>query len=125
MVSFSDDSKVFAVRTGESVLAAVRRFKTDGYFYGAGTSTEQAVRRHYSAHDRVVILTDEQAHWHGSADVTAAVPGPVPVYTWNLAGYRVGHTPAAGNRHTFGGLSDAAFAMIPLIEAGADDQWPF
>ncbi|MEU9506076.1 hypothetical protein AB0D32_07315 [Micromonospora sp. NPDC048170] len=45
--------------------------------------------------------------------------------TWNLAGYRVGHAPAAGNRHTFGGLSDAAFAMIPLIEAGAHGQWPF
>lgn len=125
VVSFSNDSKVFPVRAGESVLAAVRRFKSDGYFYGAGTNTEQAVRAHYRAHDRVVILTDEQAHWHGSADVAAAVPRPVPVYTWNLAGYRVGHTPAAGTRHTFGGLSDAAFAMIPLIEAGAHDRWPF
>ncbi|MEU4678494.1 TROVE domain-containing protein [Micromonospora sp. NPDC023737] len=125
VVSFSNASRVFPAVAGESVLAAVRRFKDGGYFYGGGTETEKAVRWHYDRHDRVVILTDEQAHWHGSEDVAAAVPARVPVYTWNLAGYRVGHTPAVGNRHTFGGLSDAAFAMVPLIEAGSRDQWPF
>lgn len=125
VVSFSNDTKVFPALAGESVLAAVRRFKDGGFFFGAGTETEKAVRKHYQRHDRVVILTDEQAHWHGSADVAAAVPAQVPVYTWNLAGYRVGHAPTTGNRHTFGGLSDAAFAMIPLIEAGAREQWPF
>ncbi|MFK3980621.1 TROVE domain-containing protein [Micromonospora sp. NPDC050397] len=125
VVSFSDTSRVFPAVAGESVLAAVRRFKEGGYFYGGGTETETAVRNHYDRHDRVVILTDEQAHWHESVDVTAAVPARVPVYTWNLAGYRVGHTPATGNRHTFGGLSDAAFAMIPLIEAGTHARWPF
>ncbi|MER7443806.1 TROVE domain-containing protein [Micromonospora avicenniae] len=125
VVSFSNASRVFPAVVGESVLAAVRRFKDGGYFYGGGTETEKAVRGHYDRHDRVVILTDEQAHWHGSEDVAAAVPAQVPVYTWNLAGYRVGHTPVVGNRHTFGGLSDAAFAMVPLIEAGSHDQWPF
>ncbi|MFV2113218.1 TROVE domain-containing protein [Micromonospora sp. LOL_025] len=125
VVSFSNASTVFPAVAGGSVLAAVRRFKEGGYFHGAGTQTEKAVRDRYDRHDRVVILTDEQAHWHGAVDVTAAVPARVPVYTWNLAGYRVGHAPAAGNRHTFGGLSDAAFAMIPLIEAGSRDQWPF
>ncbi|BCJ57574.1 TROVE domain-containing protein [Micromonospora endophytica] len=125
VVSFSDASRVFPAVAGESVLTAVRRFKDGGYFYGGGTRTEQAVRDHYDGHDRLVILTDEQAHWHGEADVTAAVPARVPVYTWNLAGYRVGHMPTEGNRHTFGGLSDAAFAMIPLIEVGSRDQWPF
>jgi len=125
VVSFSEATKVFPAVGGESVLAAVRRFKDGGYFYGGGTETEKAVRAHYDGHDRVVILTDEQAHWHGSADIAAAVPRQTPVYTWNLAGYRVGHTPAAENRHTFGGLSDAAFGMIPLLEAGLRDEWPF
>ena len=125
VVSFSSASKVFPSVAGESVLAGVRRFKDDGFFYGGGTDTERAVRTHYQRHDRVVILTDEQAHWHGSANVAAAVPAQVPVYTWNLAGYRVGHAPTSGHRYTFGGLSDAAFAMIPLIEAGARDRWPF
>ncbi|MEU7908473.1 TROVE domain-containing protein [Actinoplanes sp. NPDC049118] len=126
VVSFSHATKVFPAVAGESVLAAVRRFKAGGYFYGGGTETERAVRTHYDRHDRVVILTDEQAHWHGATNVAASVPASVPVFTWNLAGYRAGHTPAgAGNRHTFGGLSDAAFAMIPLIEAGSREQWPF
>jgi hypothetical protein len=54
------------------------------------------------------------------------VPSTVPVYTWNLAGYRFGHGPAGdGTRHTFGGLTDAGYAMIPLLEAGRDGDWPF
>jgi hypothetical protein len=28
-------------------------------------------------------------------------------------------------RHTFGGLTDRGFAMIPLLEAGRDGGWPF
>ncbi|GIF00484.1 hypothetical protein [Paractinoplanes rishiriensis] len=87
-------SRVLPVaRPGESVLAAVRRCREGGWFFGNGTLTEQAVRDNYAGHDRVVLLTDEQAHLHGRADVTAAVPADVPAYTWNLAGYRVGHTP--------------------------------
>jgi hypothetical protein len=125
VVSFSNASVVFPPVVGESLLAAVRRFKDGGYFHGGGTETEKAVRQHYDRHDRVVILTDEQAHWHGSTDVAAAVPAQVPVYTWNLAGYRAGHAPVAGNRHTFGGLSDAAFAMIPLVESGSRERWVF
>jgi hypothetical protein len=48
------------------------------------------------------------------------------VYTWNLAGYRFGHGPSGvGLRHTFGGLTDAGFGMIPLLEAGQAGHWPF
>jgi hypothetical protein len=37
--------------------------------------------------------------------------------TGNLAGYRYGHAPSGGrNRHTFGGLTDQAFQIIPLLE---------
>ncbi|WP_433088077.1 hypothetical protein ACQP1P_19335 [Dactylosporangium sp. CA-052675] len=69
-------------------------------------------------------ITDEQAHYHGCGDVAAVVPQEVPVYTWNLAGYRVAHAPAGPNRHAFGGLSDAAFGMIPLAESGEDGRRP-
>lgn len=128
VVSFSGSTKVFDLRPGESVLSAVRRFKDGGWFFGGGTETERAVREHYARHDRVVILTDEQAHWGGGKDVAAAVPAKVPVYTWNLAGYRLGHTPVTGRRYTFGGLTDAAFAMIGLIESTESTEsttWPF
>ncbi|GAA2115033.1 hypothetical protein GCM10009759_59790 [Kitasatospora saccharophila] len=44
----------------------------------------------------------------------------------NLAGYRTGPAPSGtGNRHTFGGLTDAAFRLVPLLEAGQDAGWPW
>lgn len=62
----------------------------------------------------------------GPESVTNAAPDYVPVHTWNLAGYQYGHAPSGlGTRHTFGGLSDAAFRMIPLIEAGQNATWPW
>ena len=54
------------------------------------------------------------------------VPKNVPLYMWNFAGYATGATPSgSGNRHTLGGLTDAAFAAIPVLEAGRDADWPF
>ena len=53
----------------------------------------------------VPIVTDEQpqAGWTGEGPTRAVSPN-VPVYTFNLAGYRYGHDPSGvGNRHTFGG----------------------
>ena len=125
VVSFSNAAKPFDLKRGESVLSALTRWKTGGWFLNGGTHTAACVRASYRHHDRVVIVTDEQAA-HDPRGVTSSVPSHVPVYTWNLAGYRVGHTPSgAANRHTFGGLTDQAFAMIPLLEAGQAAKWPF
>ena len=91
-----------------------------------GPATTEAVRRHYKKHDRVLIVTDEQYAYSHHGDPTEQVPADVPVYTWNLAGYRAGHGPSGqGNRHTFGGLSDAAFRMVPLLEAARSADWPW
>lgn len=132
VVSFSggwysrDASKVFPTVQGESLLKSLDRWKNGGYFIGGGTDTTGAVQRHYGGHDRVVILTDEQANFHGGGDVTAAVPKDRMVYTFNLAGYSRGHAPSgSGTRHTFGGLTDAAFRLIPTIERGRNADWPF
>ncbi|GAA3387246.1 TROVE domain-containing protein [Cryptosporangium minutisporangium] len=122
LVEFGTNSRELRLPRGTSVLRMLERFGGLG-----GTNTADAVRKHYRMHDRVVIVTDEQV-WGGyrGADPTSAVPADVPVYTWNLAGYRYGHGPSgADNRHTFGGLSDAAFRMIPLLEAGRNATWPF
>ena len=87
--------------------------------------------RHYAAHDRVVVLTDEQAQsWGGRAGDPVAVfansvPDTIPCYTWNLAGYEMGHAPGTANRHTLGGLTDASFRMIPLLDYGRDGRWPW
>jgi hypothetical protein len=121
LVEFGTHYREVDFDRGESVLHLLGKFTSMG-----GTNTQQAVSATYRAHDRVVILTDEQAAYSGYGDVTASVPKTVPVYTWNLAGYRTGHAPSgSGNRHTFGGLVDAAFKLIPLLEAGTDSGWPF
>jgi hypothetical protein len=126
VVSFSTGTRVFRLKRGESLLRALERWRKGGWFLNGGTDTALAVRAHYARHDRVVIVTDEQAAYSGYADVAAPVPPAVPVYTWNLAGYRHGHAPSGtGNRHTFGGLGDQAFRMIPLIEAGRNAGWPW
>jgi len=121
LVEFGTSSARVPVRRGESLLSVAGRFGNLG-----GTNTAVAVRAHFARHDRVVIVTDEQA-WPGAgADPTAAVPAHVPVYTFNVAGYRYGHGPSgAGNRHVFGGLTDQGFAAIPLLEGGRDAHWPF
>lgn len=121
LVEFGTGSQPVRFRRGDSVLKLAARFGDLG-----GTQTAEAVRRHFRRQDRVVILTDEQA-WPGyGRDPLDYVPLEVPAYTFNPAGYRYGHGPSGSlNRHTFGGLTDHAFAAIPLLEAGLNAEWPW
>ena len=119
------NARRFPAVGAESLLGAIARWKRDGFFLGGGTATAAAVRMTYSGHARVVILTDEQAGVD-SLDVGACVPERVPLYTWNLAGYARGHAPAGTTyRHTFGGLTDRMFGLIPLLESGRSGVWPW
>ncbi|MDT9687712.1 TROVE domain-containing protein [Streptomyces sp. P9(2023)] len=121
LVEFGTGSAPVGYRAGESVLKVLGRFGNLG-----GTNTTEAVRRHYKGHDRVLIVTDEQTAYTRKGEPTAQVPDDIPVYTWNLAGHRVGHGPSGfGRRHTFAGLTDAAFRMVPLLEAGRNADWPW
>ncbi|MFE0508626.1 TROVE domain-containing protein [Streptomyces sp. NPDC058964] len=121
LVEFGTTSRRLAFDKGESVLKILGRFGDLG-----GTDTTSAIRAHYRGQDRVLIITDEQYAYNVHGEPTEQVPADVPVYTWNLAGYRAGHGPSGkGNRHTFGGLSDAAFRMVPLLEAARDADWPW
>ncbi|WP_327377991.1 TROVE domain-containing protein [Streptomyces sp. NBC_01216] len=121
LVEFGSSSRPVPFAKGESLLRVLERFHDLG-----GTNTTAAVRAHYAGHDRVVIVTDEQASYNWAGNPTDQVPANVPVYTWNLAGHQAGHGPSGrSNRHTFGGLTDAAFGMIPLLEASRDAHWPW
>nr|WBO77240.1 TROVE domain-containing protein [Streptomyces sp. SBE_14.2] len=121
LVEFGTTSRRIDFGRGESVLKVLERFGDLG-----GTDTTSAVRAHYRGQDRVLIVTDEQYAYNRHGGPTEQVPAHVPVYTWNLAGYRAGHGPSGGaNRHTFGGLSDAAFRMVPLLESARDADWPW
>ncbi|MFF3688663.1 TROVE domain-containing protein [Streptomyces sp. NPDC002187] len=121
LVQFGTGNVAVPYTRGESVLRVLERFGNLG-----GTNTTAAVRAHYRGHDRVLIVTDEQAAHSRHGSPTEQVPAHIPVYTWNLAGHRAGHGPSGtGNRHTFGGLSDDAFRMVPLIEQGRSADWPW
>lgn len=118
-------TKTFPLARGGSVLGDVKKWRDGGWFLGGGTDTAAALRQEFHGHDRVVIVTDEQAG-HDHIEVDQSIPQTTPLYTWNLAGYQAGHTPSgSGQRHTFGGLTDQAFRMIPLLEAGRDAAWPW
>lgn len=118
-------TKAFPMVAGESALRSLQRWKGDGYFLGGGTDTAGALRTTFARHDRVVIVTDEQAEYD-PVGVSGSVPANVPMYTWNLAGHHAGHgVSGTALRHTFGGLTDSGFKMIPLLEAGQLQAWPF
>lgn len=111
------DTNAWSVTAEQSALRVANEVSRLG---GGGTNTFQTLGMTYAGHDRVVILTDEQAH-----------PGNVPalgcpIYTFNLGGYRVAPMQQGerGN-YAFGGLTDAGFRMIPLLEAGRNSTWPW
>lgn len=114
VVQYGMASELVTIPKGASLLPMLNKFKMID-----GTATFAAAGKYYAKHDRVVIITDEQT--------TAGydpIPQNIPVYTWNLGGYKPGHLPSGlGQRHTFGGLTDAAFRMIPLVEAGRNADW--
>lgn len=133
LVQFGGHSGLISVPRGGSVLRLVETFgRIDG------TDIPTAVRSHFAGHDRVIIITDEQTRpgylpsnmgRYGGMPETAIddlVPTNVPLYMWNMAGYRHGAAPAGiTNRHALGGLTDASFRLIPLLEAGYDGRWPW
>ena len=107
-------------KKGNSLLPMLDKFRDMG-----GTDTRAAVQGSFKGHDRIIIITDEQYNGWGGDPLTS-VPASVPVYTWNLGGYRIAQSESGSKkRHTFGGLTDKGFQMIPLIEAGQSQQWPW
>lgn len=133
LVEFGGTSKQLAVPKGGSVLRLIEQFGTSD-----GTDIPSAVKLHYKGHDRVIVVTDEQTRpcylpsnmqaYGGMREtsIDELIPAHVPVYMWNMAGYKHGAMPSgSGQRHAFGGLSDAAFRMVPLLEARRDAKWPW
>ena len=104
-----------------SVLRAIPRFSEwDGF--GDGTQTLDVLVTTYDGHDRVVIITDEQA-FASDADPSQIA---APIYTFNMGGHGVGHLPFGERaRYTFGGLSDQAFVALEILDGCLSSGWPF
>lgn len=115
----------FKTTKGADVLAEMTSWQRLGYNIGGGTPTAQAVQATYKGHDRVIVLTDEQANYAGVYGVDKGVPANKHFFTFNLAGYRQAHAPTGKTRHAFGGLTDACFPLISMIEEGTSGRWPW
>lgn len=91
-----------------------------------GTETHRAVEETWvkGVHKRLILITDEQSFSSRYNDLP--VSDGANVYIWNLAGYQAGVTQSGKyHRHTFGGLTDSAFNLIPILEAGKSTSWPW
>lgn len=122
------------VRRGSSILRTVEEFRRRNGEVGHGTDVASALRETYRGHDRVIVISDEQTHFSGNAyfgrsnSVTDQIPQTIPMYAFNLGGYRPGMMATGGetpNRHQLGGLTDHTFRLIPLIEQGKRGGWPW
>lgn len=123
LVGFADGVFRHPVGPGASVLRSVERFVARTGEVGHGTEIAGSLRATYSGHHRVVIISDMQTR---SAGVDSAVPAHVPIYGFNLGGYAKAAMPTGnGTRHEIGGLSDATFRLLPLLEAGRSAAWPW
>jgi hypothetical protein len=115
-------TKRIDLNVGSSVLRSMEKFQDMG-----GTQTQNAVAETITPeHDRVIIITDEQA-FQSRVDYTRlGIPAGKSLYVWNLAGYKAGLVESGKYKtHVFGGLNDAAFQMIPLLETGKSVGWPW
>lgn len=112
-----------------SALKAVDRIMAAVGTVGHGTNTwgaAAAALEKLGQFDRVIVLTDAQngyrGHWHG---VDRAVPQDLPVYVYDLQGYKTASVDGTRNRYLFSGLSDQFFTMPVRLEAGRDAGWPW
>jgi hypothetical protein len=120
---FADGVFQHQVKPGHSLLRQVDRFVARTGEVGRGTHIAGAIRSTFRGHDRVFVISDMQTM---DAGTCAAVPASVPLYGFNLGGYRNTTFDAGSvNRHEFGGLTDATFQMVPLLEAGRNGAWPW
>lgn len=121
LVGFGQQNYRVNFRKGDALLKLIECFRVED-----GTDTFGAAADHFDRHDRVVIVTDEQNNGRRYTSIDEVVPKHVPVYTWNIGGNPVGATASGlGTRHTFGGLNDAGFRTVSMIEAGRDARWPW
>ena len=120
---------------GESTLRTVERLSSGEFWMHGGTDTVGALKGTFdpAKYDHVLILTDEVYNsgygWYGygrtGGTPSEAIPANIPLYTFNLAGYAAGQTESSPYRITVGGLSDAAFAMMAVVESSRGGAWPW
>lgn len=124
LVLYATGSKFQKLST--SVLRTVQDVAQRIGEVGHGTDTWKNAQKWYDGHDRVIVFTDMQDHpGNAQARQSSVDQWPASVYVWDLRGYGRANIAPARGRHLFTGFTDAAFRLIPLLEAGRDGAWPW
>lgn len=120
---FGDHPYSHPLTRGAGPLRNITAFLGRGPVGGHGTAIAASIRQTYAGHDRVIVFTDMQT---SGGDISYAVPSHVPLYGFNLGGYKIGGIDTTKpNRIELGGLSDNVFRLLPLLERGRDAAWPW
>jgi hypothetical protein len=119
-ISIYADSAIPLKTSGVSLLRNMEALVREIGVVGHGTRTWPSTASQYDGHDRIIVFTDMQDH---PARVSS-LPD-VPVYVFDLAGYGVANVEPRPGRYLFGGFTDAHFRLLPLIEAGEAEIWPW
>ena len=117
---YANYNEKLPVPKGESALRTVQRIASAR---SGGTYTHTAIAAQYdpARHDRVLVITDGQAHDnHEQSD-------HVPlIYVVDVTGERPQlFSHGQQGRYAIGGFSDSLFSMIQILEAGKNAEWPW
>lgn len=122
---FADGLFHFPIKPGSSVLKNIGAFIRLTGSVGHGTETAMAIRNVWAhqKYDRMFVFSDGQTSGHVSDQIMP--PAHVPCYFYNLAGYAPATIETKGQRFELGGLTDASFRQIPMLEQGRSGKWPW
>lgn len=123
------------VKAGQGVLSAAQSFTHRIGEVGHGTEMTASVRRTFTGHDRVFMISDMQCFADstgrgfgdgGYGNSPVPVPDGTKVYGVNLGGYaKTAIDSRIKNRFEFAGLTDSVFQQILALEAGFAEKWPW
>lgn len=132
-----------------SVLKTIDKVRSRIGKVGYGTNTwpsALAIIAQHGPFDRLIVFGDQQDappssrltqanRWHhggreegniGNIGIVGTLPANMSIYSWDLAGYaNTNINTNVPGRYLLGGFTDAAFKMIPLLEAGRNAAWPW
>ena len=121
LVMYATDAADVTPARGTAVLRTTEMIVGKVGAVGHGTNTWPSVAAaidRFGDFDRIMVFTDMQDHPSGQS-----FPANTAVYVWDLAGYKTANIELGSGRYLLGGLSDATFKLVPILERGVDAGW--
>lgn len=126
---FADGVFEHQIPRGQSVRATIEAFGLRVGHVGHGTQIAAAVQRTLKGHDRLIIVSDEQAYGanpYRTGRVEDVLPDALPTFAVNTAGYEPSMLNfSKPNRFQLAGFSDQVFRSFEHMVGGQTGNWPF